>query len=305
MTRGTPMNIPASIHARLASAAGKADRTFSEFLQLYANERFLYRLSRTPHGRKFVLKGSLPFSIELGDSTRPTKDIDLLGRTANDIESLVAIVRDVFSEECEEDGMSFDPDSVHAETIIEDAVYEGIRVTFRGNLGKAGASMQVDISFADKLLSPAVLCDYPTMLDLPSPRILVYPLESTIAEKFEAMVKLGEINSRFKDFYDILLLSRRLDFEGAKLAGAIRLTFATRGTSIQALPVCLSSEFSGDAGRQSQWGAFIGRNRVSGAPGDFKEVVAGIAAFLGPVAGALSRDEVFEDRWRHPGPWVS
>ena len=110
--------------------------------------------------------------------------------------------------------MSFDADTVHAVRITEDAKYEGIRVRVRGILGKARVSVQIDIGFGDVIVPKADLVSYPAILYFPAPELKGYTMESTISEKFQAMVKLGVLNSRMKDFYDIWFLSRRFDFKG-------------------------------------------------------------------------------------------
>ena len=165
---------------------------------------------------------------------RPTMDIDMLGRTSNDETNIVSQIRDIMAVSVEPDGLTFATDSIQSEQITEDADYEGIRIRFRGNLDSARVTLQVDIGFGDIIYPGPEESDLPTMLDFPTARLLCYSRESAIAEKFEAMVKLGVLNSRMKDFYDIWLLSRQFDFAGAKLAEAIRLTFERRETAVPA-----------------------------------------------------------------------
>ncbi len=161
MNRHTPKNIAASIHQRLLNIARDTDRPFNEVLQYFAMERFLYRLSVSEHANNFVLKGALLFRIWDIPDTRATRDIDFLAFVDNTPERLSQIIRDVCAIEHLEDGLSFDADSIAATTIKEDADYEGLRVTFRGNLGKARISMQVDVGFNDALHPSAVEADYP------------------------------------------------------------------------------------------------------------------------------------------------
>src|SRR5208283_6125955 len=134
-----------------------------------------------------------------------------------EVASIVTQIRDILVIEVVSDGLIFDPESIQAKRITEDADYEGIRIRFRGKLDSARVNMQVDIGFGDIVFPGPEESDLPTMLDLPAPRLLCYSRESTIAEKFEAMVKLRELNSRMQDFYDIWLLSRQFDFEGERL----------------------------------------------------------------------------------------
>lgn len=152
---------------------------------------------------------------------RPTMDIDMLGRTSNGEADIVAQIRDILTVDVEVDRLAFDPDSIRAERIAEDADYGGIRIRFLGTLRSARIHMQIDIGFGDVVYPEPEESELPTMLNYPAPRLLCYSRESTIAEKLEAMVKLGVLNSRMKDFYDIWLLSRQFDFDGAELVEAV------------------------------------------------------------------------------------
>ena len=163
--------------------------------------------------------------------------------------------------------------------------------------------MQLDIGFGDVVVPSPELMDYPTILDLPGPQLRGYSRESTIAEKFEAMVKLGILNSRMKDFYDIWLILRHFDFEGPILAEAILKTFSTRGTNIQSGPIALTNSFAEDTAKAAQWRGFIRKNRLTNVPQNFPEVITAIAAFLGPIAKTLAGGHSFRGTWKAPGPW--
>ncbi|MFZ2447398.1 MAG: nucleotidyl transferase AbiEii/AbiGii toxin family protein [Syntrophobacteraceae bacterium] len=235
------------------------------------------------------------------DPRMPTMDIDMLGKTSNEEAGIVAQIRDVMAVVVEPDGLTFAPDSIQSERITEDADYEGIRVRFRGMLDSARVSMQIDIGFGDIVYPGPEESDLPTMLDFPSPRLLCYSRESVIAEKFEAMVKLGVLNSRMKDFYDIWLLSRQFDFDGAKLAEAIRLTFERRGTVLPADIEAFGKTFI-DV-KQVQWTAFRKRLRQGHIPASFNEIVSSIETFLLPLSSALSQGNPKPTSWTAPGPW--
>jgi len=264
--RRSPRDIGASVRQRLLNEARASGRPFNEVLQYFAMERFLFRLSKSPHGDRFVLKGALLLVTWEIPITRSTRDIDLLGKVANDLEVMVAIVREVCRQEVRPDGLEFDPDSVSAERIAEEAEYEGVRVRFRGNLGTARVSMQIDVGFGDAVVPGPVTVDYPTILDLPSPRVRVYTRESVIAEKFHIMVRRGLLNSRIRDFFDVWALSRQFDFDGRVLAEAIRETFARRDQSIVPLPVALTGDFAADASKAAQWRGFLRKDRLQEAP---------------------------------------
>ncbi len=304
MTKRQVMNIVASVRERLLNRARDSGRPFGELLQYYAMERFLYRLSRTPDADEFVLKGALMFAVWQAPLSRPTMDIDLLGRTDNSIDTIVRITKDACLQGVEPDGLEFDEASVEGQRITEAADYEGVRVRFRGVLGTARIVMQLDVGFGDVVIPRAKLEEYPTILPgLPAPRIRGYSRESTIAEKFEAMVKLGILNSRMKDFFDIWFLSREFDFDGQILAAAITKTFTVRGAEIPSHPARLTGALAEDASKTVQWRGFTRRSRLEVIPGDFGEVMAAILAFLGPVAESLANARSFQGTWEAPGPW--
>jgi predicted nucleotidyltransferase component of viral defense system len=227
-------DLAASVHQRLLNRARAVGRPFAELLQHYAMERFLYRLSKSPHAPSFVLKGALALTMWGIPRSRTTKDIDFLGQADNSVDSVVITVQGVCLERVEPDGMAFDASTVEGERIIEGADYEGVRVRFGGSLGSARVTMQLDIAFGDAVVPAPQLVAYPTILDFPPPRLKVYSRESTISEKLEAMVRLGLLNSRMKDFFDIWLLSARFSFDGATLSYAIQRTFEARRDSEEA-----------------------------------------------------------------------
>ncbi|MDA8180235.1 MAG: nucleotidyl transferase AbiEii/AbiGii toxin family protein [Deltaproteobacteria bacterium] len=305
MTKRSVVDTAASVRQRLLNIARDKGRPFNEVLQYFAMERFLYRLGKSDHGRKFILKGALMLVAWEAPLARSTKDIDLLGRMNNTIEDVVDAIKVVCSLEVIPDGMLFDVKSVVGQRIAEEADYEGVRVRFRGTLGNARITMQVDVGFGDAVIPGPAEVDYPTLLDLPAPRLLGYSQESAIAEKFETMVKLGILNSRMRDFFDIWLLSRQFEFNGQTLSDAIRETFTRRGTEVYVSPVALTKAFSDDPGKISQWRAFVRKSRIPTIPESLGDAVAHIALFLGPMAEALSRENPFFGNWHPPGPWIA
>ena len=305
MTNQLPKNITASVHQRLLNKARETVRPFNELLQYFAMERFLYRLSKSLHTEKFVLKGALMLNVWRGPHSRPTMDIDVLGQTDNSVDSIVAIVKDICRQDVEQDGLIFDATSVEGERITEEANYEGVRVRFRGRLGAARFVIQFDVGFGDVIIPSAFSTDYPALLDFPAPHIRGYSKESTVAEKFEAMVKLGILNSRMKDFFDIWLLSRQFDYNGETLAKAIMKTFSTRRTEIPYDPIPLTEAFATDSIKVRQWRGFIRKSRLIDIPEDFVEIIEGISTFLGPIAKGLSSVHAFKGVWKAPGPWAS
>lgn len=303
MTDRPLRNVAASVRQRLTNAAKQTGRPFQEVLQYFAMERFLYRLSLSPHNERFVLKGALMFNVWGAPASRPTRDIDFLARLNNSVETILPVIRDVCQQAVEPDGLIFDVDSIVGQVIKEDADYTGVRVTFLANLENARIPMQVDIGFGDVIVPEAALTDYPTLLELAAPRLRAYPRETVVAEKFEAMVKLGQLNSRLKDFFDLWLLPRQFEFDGRILSTAVTRTFAHRRTAITPQPVALTAAFANDPIKQTQWKGFLRKSRIDIAPQDLPAVIEAISGFLLPLAQALSAGQGFSSAWYPPGPW--
>ena len=300
---GKTKNIAASVHQRLLNKARESSRPFNEILQHFAIERFIYRLSKSPHTDRFILKGALMFSAWTGSMSRPTMDIDLLGNIENSTDLIVAVFKDACETEVENDGIVFHKDTVTATRITEDADYKGVRVLLRGNLSSIRLFLQIDIGFGDVIIPKPDIVKYPVLLDFPPPELYGYTMESTVAEKFQAMVKLGLLNSRMKDFYDIWFLSRRFDFKGDTLIEAIEKTFEKRKTPLISEPSIFNPTFIKDNTKQVQWQGFIKKTNLTGAPPSFEDVAAGIKIFLQPVAVSMINRQTFRLFWVAPGPW--
>jgi predicted nucleotidyltransferase component of viral defense system len=294
----------ASVRSRLANLAKESGQNFEDALYSYAIERFLYRFAQSRHQDNFVLKGGQVFAawgVPLG---RPTRDIDLRAYTHNAIENLEQIVREVCVQPVEADGLIFNPNTVRGEEIREDADYQGVRILFWGKLGNARIWMQVDIGFSDEITPADIPVNYPTLLGMPAPRLRGYPPETVIAEKLQAMVYFGEINSRMKDFYDIWLLSQRFDFEGDTLRVAITTTFRNRETPIPVeTPPALTNDFA--THKQEMWKTgFLGKFMPDpGELGDFQQVISKLRSFLLPLLNAAATGEAFNQYWMAGGDW--
>ncbi len=189
------INLAASVQARLQNRARATKRPFSELLQYFAMERFLYRLSTTPHRAHFVLKGALMLHVWDAPLARATKDVDFLGRLDNSLENLERVIREVCTADVEPDGLVFDAATVKTERIKEDADYEGVRIRFVCLLGRARVTMQLDVGFGDVVTPGAQNITYPALLDFPAPSLTGYPRETVVAEKFQAMVYLRTVTS--------------------------------------------------------------------------------------------------------------
>lgn len=280
-------NRAASIRQRLLDRARTRGEDFQLVLDRFAVERLLYRLSISSHCDQFLLKGALLFALWFDQPHRPTRDADLLGFGPPDAERLCAVVAELCAIESD-DGLRFNVDSIAVEPIREEAAYEGLRARLVAFLGGARCYVQWDVGFGDAVTPGPQDMEYPVMLDdFQPPRLRVYPRETVFAEKLEAIATLGIANSRMKDYFDLLALMREQAMETATLAVAIRATFQRRGTAPpEGVPFGLTDAFATDAQKQSQWAAFLRRNRLA-APA-LAAVVAELRAFfiaLDPWAG--------------------
>jgi hypothetical protein len=229
-------------------------------------------------------------------------DIDLAGRTSNELDHVAEVIRSVCDVISEPDGIEFDSASVEARRIEEGAEYEGVRIRFNATLARARIPMQIDIGFGDVIVPAPARLQYPALLEFPAPVLFAYPKETVVAEKLEALTKLGLLNSRLKDYYDMALLSRLYSFTGAVLIEAVQATFQNRETKIDSNPVGLTEAYFTDPSRQLQWTAFIRRNRFAGQGVDLKEVVSDVRRFAIPLLEAASKSMPLSD-WTAGGPW--
>jgi hypothetical protein len=296
-------DIAASVRGQLQNRAKQTGRPFQELLQYFAMERFLYRLSKSEYGSRFVLKGALMFRVWNAAQSRATQDIDFLARADNDVESITQMFKAVCEQEVIPDGVFFHGETLEGIAIKEDADYSGVRVTFQAIIQNARLPMQIDVGFGDVVNPTPTIIEYPALLDFEPARLAGYPAETVIAEKFEAMVKLGQLNSRMKDFYDILILSRQFEFDGPTLATAIRATFQNRDTKIQTDASLFSGELADDKSKQLQWTAFIRKSRIEGVPPTFPEVVSELVRFLLPVTQLIEGVERAAIAWQPDRGW--
>ena len=293
-----------SVHTRLIRHARSLGVEMELVLTRYAVERLLYRLSRSPHAERFVLKGALLMLAWLGETVRPTRDADLLGFGDLSDEALANIFREVCAVEVEPDAMTYDQDTIRVAGIRDEDAYGGRRVTLRAQLGSARLRVQVDVGLGDAVSPPPEWLDYPSLLDLPRPRLRAYRPETVIAEKVHAMVLLGINNSRMRDFFDVYTLAKLQSFTGERLAGAMRATFERRRTAIpDKLPMALTPEFAASKEKQAQWRAFLTKNGLSSAPSDLAEVSELLAQFTEPAMKAARKGTSFAESWQPGGPW--
>ncbi len=305
LSRGDPMNnklknISASIHARLLNISRGQNMDFNRFIIRYAIERLLFRISRSRHSSRFVLKGAMLFTLWSDSPHRDTQDLDLLGFGDSSLSAMSATFVELCTIECEDDGMLFDANSVKSEEIKALDEYVGIRVTLIARLGNARIPLQIDIGIGDAVVPPAEETDYPSILGLPAPRLRAYRPETVIAEKLHAMVSHAMLNTRMKDYFDLYHFARHFFFNRAMLVDAIEATFKRQGTNLpRELPIGLTSSFAEDPIKQTQWSAFARKISASKQVPSLVEAVETIAIFIAPVLDLESRVTT----WTPPGPW--
>ena len=301
MTRKQIKNVSASVRQKLLNISRKDNRPFNELIQYYAMERFLYRLSQSDYADSFILKGALALQVRKMEKFRPTMDIDISQKRDDETSEVIRQIKNILSVKIEEDGLVFDSQSVHLEDIKRDTPYKGTRILFIGILDSANINMQIDISFRDVIFPvPQKKMIFPCILDFPAPKLWCYSLESIVAEKFEALMKLGDWNSRMKDFYDLWALSRQHNFYGHQLSKAIELTFKNRGTSLKQEITAFKEEFISK--KENEWRSFIKRLNQEHPP-SLSDVIESLKLFLLPVVKTLTTKEPAPKQWKAPGPW--
>lgn len=305
MKNNEPKNMASSVRQRLLNISKERNMDYQLLLRRYGLERFLYRLSQSGYKDTFILKGALLFLVWDELTSRPTRDADLLGKGDNSLVHLKKVFQEICRVEVPDDGVVFHSDTIDAALIKEDQEYEGVRITFAGQLTEAKIPIQVDIGFGDAVSPAPKEIEFPTLLDFNAPVIQAYPRETVIAEKFQAMVHLGFTNSRMKDFYDIWIMSERFSFDGKLLAESMRKTFDRRKTAIPSeMPFAFTSQFYEDPSKQAQWQAFIRKNKLHlGETTAFADVIDRIKAFIMPLLKGIIERGSFTLKWTNNGGW--
>lgn len=256
------MNVD-SVKARLKNFAIKSGCTFQEALTYYGLERTIYRISISEYADNFVLKGGIFLYALFGRNyERATTDVDLLAqRISNGSEEMKSVFQKVFSRDVD-DALVFDVDSITVEDITEFKEYHGLHVSFVGYLDRTKIPISIDIGFGDVIYPETVKMDFPVILDMESPRVNAYSLETSIAEKMEAIIHNGYLNSRYKDFYDIYVLSKKYVFSYAELRNAVIQTFENRKTPMTMDSAAFSDEFLNDPVHQTRWKSFLKKKKA-------------------------------------------
>ncbi|MBR8203800.1 nucleotidyl transferase AbiEii/AbiGii toxin family protein [Burkholderia vietnamiensis] len=303
MTVKAPKNPAASIRARLLDHAKQHGDDYLRILTRYAIERLLFRLSQTEAAERYVLKGAMLFVTWPEHVFRPTGDLDLLGHGDPD----PAIITELFTRICQveapDDGIVFDPATLKVEPVREADKYQGVQLSLKGELAKALIHVQVDIGFGDHVYPPPTRQNFPSLLaGLPVANILMYPPETVVAEKLEAMIRFGEANGRIKDFHDIWVMTRTFSFDLPSLLEAVGGTLRRRATvSPTEMPVGLTEAFAKIAEERGLWSGFLRRNPPTLQPPPFADLQEELRRFFGPVIANLALPEGATGRWDPDG----
>jgi len=295
-------NLSESIYYRLKNFAKSKKQLTEEILRYYVMERFLYRLSKSEYQHKFFLKGGLIFRAWDFDTHRPTMDIDFLAKTSNSVDNIKRIIEEICAQQENMDGISFDLSKFKLTKMQVEGKYQGVRAVFHASLHTAKIQLQLDIGFNDEIYEPQLVI-YPTILDLPSPELKGYSFESVIAEKFEAIVKLGKVNTRMKDFFDIWKLSKQFSFNGDSLLKAFSITFKKRRTPIKNQPESFKETFYMNPSCQKRWLEFLKtihcKEEIS-----LSFVIQELIVFLNPLVDALISEKSFSKIWEYDKKWI-
>ncbi len=233
---------------------------------------------------------------------RPTRDVDLLGYSEHSEAALANVFGSLCREAAPDDGLAFQADTVVVEPIRDDQEYGGQRVLLKAALGNARIELQIDVGFGDTITPGPESVTYPSLLGMEAPRLRAYPRETVVAEKLEALVKLGMANSRIKDFYDLYVMAQTFPFQGTVLRNAIAATFGRRGTAIPTqAPVALTDSLAKDETKRKQWSAFLGRSGLTAKGGELREIIEKLATFLVPPMTAAGQGKNFPQFWKPGG----
>lgn len=280
------MNVQ-SIKDKLKNVAKENFRLYQELLTVYALERSLFRIGKSKYRENFTLKGGIFLYALYGkDYPRSTSDIDLRADKVNGTqESLLSIFSEIFAIECD-DGIVFDLESLKAREITKQDKYQGVNISITAKLGNSRLPVSIDIGFGDVIVPSKKEMSFPVLLDMESPKIYGYSIESVLAEKFEAIISLGYANTRFKDFYDIYVILQSEKIDANLLTQAIVQTFQNRSTTFDDIAV-FEDSFAMDAERVKRWNAFVKKKNAL-VQVTFEEVIKQIKSYFEPIVEKLS-----------------
>ena len=292
------MKSATSVKDRLKKQAASSGKTFQETLTAYGLERTVYRLSVSEFAERFTLKGGIfLYALFEGRFARATSDIDLLaGNMPNDSEDMKKIFENIFSIECD-DALRYDLNTLDVVDITEFKEYHGVNVFIMAYLDRTRVPVSIDIGFGDVVYPDKVKMEFPVMLDMETPEIYAYSIASVISEKFEAIVSLGDANSRYKDFYDVYILANQYDLDGSELKEAVKETFEHRRTGFEDI-FAFKDEFTASKIHQSRWNAFLKKKKAI-VNVELDEVISLLRRLLSPIVESITKDKEYVAEWNH------
>lgn len=297
-------NLAASVMARLLNRAKRTGDDYQTILTGFCLERFLYRLGASDLKNRFVLKGAMLLRVWSNQPYRATRDLDLLRCGDGSLEAIRHDISLIAETPVSPDAVEFAGDQVSAEAIRAEDEYAGARVSLPCRCGTARLVLQIDIGIGDAVWPAPEACTYPSLLDFPAPELLACPRETVVAEKFEAMVVLGDRNSRIKDFFDLHFLALNFAFDRATLAKAVGKTFGRRHTPIPIEePIAITAAYWDNPSRPAQVRAFARRAGLTVSESFAGELAPVLRRFLSPILDDLREGTRRKGTWQPGGPW--
>ena len=292
-------NMGASVRARLLTHARQHGDEYQRVLIRYATERLLFRLCQTEAADRFVLKGAMLLVTWPEHMFRPTRDLDLSGHGSPDPAAVARVFKRICQVQVPEDGIRFDGHSLRVQAVHEADKYQGAKLNLIGKLDRMVIPVRVDIGFGDHIHPPPKRGTFPGLLpNLPQANVLMYPPETVVSEKFEAMIRFGEANGRLKDFHDIWITTRTFPFDLPTLLEAVGGTLRHRETAIPTeMPVGLAKDFVAIVEDRGLWSAFLHSNPPTLKPPPFAELQEELRHFFGPIIAGLGAPEAANGRW--------
>jgi hypothetical protein len=301
---GKGVNLQASVAARLLNRAKISGDDYQALLTNFCFERFLYRLGVSHLSDRFILKGAMLLRVWSDQPYRATRDLDLLRRGESSFDAIRDDIRAVCATRVAPDAVEYDAGSLVIEAIRAEDEYAGARATLPASCGNARLRLQIDMGVGDAVWPAATRCVYPALLEFAAPEILAYPREAVVAEKFEAMVVLGDRNSRIKDFFDLYYLAKESQFDRVVLSESVRRTFARRQTPVpKSAPIGLTPAYWKNPSRPAQMRAFVRRAGLQLAELSEEKLLNMLTSFLNPILRDLQLEQQGKGVWRPGGPW--